>query len=358
MTEQQQPTSVEPATRRRLLGLLGLASVTACLVPMLSATSAEAAVTETGLAATSGTCQISLLPVPDGTWRSAVNAGDPTGRYLLGDAAVSVNGNTTTEQLLWVNGKLTPFQTPYTNATLVDVSQHGAITGHAQRTDGWSFAWRYEHGRFGTLPGLLPGDVTEPAAINARGDVVGYSLTDPMGSSVWHAVIWPANRPGTVRELNVPGATGPAAAIDIDDDGTILGHIGQNPGATYYVWPPNGAPRQLPAPAGTTEAVGSAIRNGWVAGSAFDGQHSVPVRWNLRTGSVLQLSTDFLTGDAVNRHGAVSLGQSIAHRDGSIVALPGLTASDARVARVLTDRGTAAGFDNDGTVHAVTWTAC
>jgi hypothetical protein len=358
MTDQQPQTSVNPEGRRRVLGLLGIASVAACLAPVLSAPTAEAAVTRDGLTPTQAACRLSLLPVPDGTVRSAVNAGDPTGRYLLGDAAVSIGGNTSSQQVLWVDGQLTPFQTPYQYSTPVAVNQHGAITGYALRTGGWSFGWRYQHGHLAELPGLQPGDTTLAAAINARGDVAGYSVSDPTGSAVAHAVVWPANRPGSVRELTVPGQAGLSAAIGIDDNGTILGYVGGQPGATFYVWSPDGTPRQLPAPAGTTDATGNAIRNGWVAGSAFDGQHSVPVRWNLRSGSVEQLSTEFLVGVAVNRYGSVSLEQSIAHRDGRIVPLPGLTEFGPLGASVLTDRGTAAGFANDGIVHAVTWTGC
>lgn len=72
--------------------------------------------------------------MPAGTFRSGVTAGDPTGRFLIGDAAVSVDGQTTLVALLWRDGRLVEFRTPFSQPVLVDVNSAGTIVGTASLT--------------------------------------------------------------------------------------------------------------------------------------------------------------------------------------------------------------------------------
>jgi uncharacterized membrane protein len=356
-------TQYPPTTRgirRRRLGTLGLAIAATLLTPAAAANAQVAA----AATSTSSGCQITLLPVPDGAVATEVTAGDPTGRYLVGTATLSSQGENTTHNLLWVNGKVGEFSTealkPYAYVNMTDVSGRGEVIGY-RTVDTSTFhtdAWIYRHGRFTLLPGLKPTDSTTATAINSRGDVVGISEDDTFNPAVAHAVIWPAGRPNAVRALTVDGASPSwAVALDIDDNGTVLGYFDPRPGETPYVWPAHGHGHALTGPSGSSYPEAFAIANGWVVGSAFVADQSVVLRWNLRSGAVEVVATD-ATPRAVNRHGTVAVLGALVHSAGNIVVLPTL---DGRVAvpNVVTSRGTAAGSVGEfSNAQAVIWTGC
>jgi uncharacterized membrane protein len=310
------------------------------------------------------TCTVTPLPVPDGTLHSQVIGGDPTGRYLVGDADIAVNGQEGTHLLRWVDGAVSEFRTPYQGATSADVNRRGVIVG--QRMDQVTFhtdAWKYEDGRFTVLPGLKPTDSTTAAAINSRGDVTGVSLDETVFPAAFHAVIWPAGHPRQVRELPAdPQIPGGAKATDIDDDGTVVGYLGSIPGAaTAYVWPARGGAHALPVRADAADSAAYAVRDGWVAGTTLLSGHSIAVRWNLRTGGfeVLSNAAGYGTTRAVNGQGTVATVGALVHRDGRVVPLP--TNGGWAWPNVLTDRGTAAGSSDVGFSsfsQAVSWTGC
>ena len=307
--------------------------------------------------ATSTTCQISQLPVPDGTWRSDVTAGDPTGTYLVGEAAVGAGTESRLVPLLWINSRLVDFTTPYASATLVDVNASGTVLGTSSDA-GATFAWRYRDGRFTRLPGLLATDATRAVALNGRGDAVGYADDTTTGPPDQRTdmVLWPADRPDKVRNVSVPG---PTTLIDIDDDGTIVG-VGAGPepaSQRSYRWRLGETPHVLSSPSGATDIAVIAIRNGWIAGF----ENVFPVNAfarNLRGRGVNQVA-GLGAPYSGNGRGDLGLFAAIAHRGGSVVALPGLGTGTAQAPRVLSDDGRAAGFANDGSqVHAVTWQGC
>ena len=307
--------------------------------------------------ATATTCRINQLPAPAAAWRSDVSAGDPTGTYLVGEAAVGAGTESRLVPLLWINGRLVDFSTPYGSATLVDVNASGTILGVSDDA-GAAFAWLYRDGHFTRLPGLLATDATHPVAINGHGDAVGYAEDTIVGSPEPRRdmVLWPAGRPGAVRKVSV---SGPTNLIDIDDDGTIIGVGGGTEPASLrsYRWRLGGAPQVLLGPSGTTDVGVISIRNGWVGGF----ENAFPV--NAFTQSLRGRGFNQLAGMgspySSNGRGDLGLFSAIAHRDGRVVILPGLGTASAQAPRVLSDNGQAAGFANDGMqVHAVTWVGC
>jgi hypothetical protein len=303
------------------------------------------------------TCRINQLPVPAAAWRSDVNAGDPTGRYLVGEAAVGAGTEGRLVPLLWIDGRLVDFSTPYASATLVDVNASGTILGLSDDS-GVAFAWLYRRGHFTRLPGLQATDATHPVAINGHGDAVGYADDTIVGSHEPRRdmVLWPAGRPGAVRNVNV---SGPTNLVDIDDDGTIIGvGAGTEPTSLRsYRWRLGGAPHVLLGPSGTTDIGVISIRNGWVSG--FENVFPVNAFTHSLRGRGFNQVAGMGSPYSSNGRGDLGLFSTIAHHDGRIVTLPGLGAGSAQAPRVLSDNGQAAGFANDGVqVHAVTWQGC
>lgn len=314
--------------RNRLIGYAGAVVLAA----------AAAAVPASAAYAT-GELQMERLPVPAGVVNSEVTGGDHTGRFLVGAGARYVGTQRTEVVLSWEDGAVSELDTaalaPYADVYANDINKDGAIVGRLIR-DYSTFridAWIYRDGSFTLLPGLDPTHDTVATAINARGDVVGRSGPRP--------VRWPADQPGTVRELAVdPSLPSPAWAADIDDDGTVLGHLGCRTcdGERPYIWTADGAGYELAAPAGATHAEGIAIHNGWVAGTAAVGYSGAAVRWDLSAGTATVISTEHGSATAVNSRGTVAASDALLYRDGGVQALDGYV-------RVLTDRGTAAGTD-------------
>jgi hypothetical protein len=309
-----------------------------------------------GIGIAGSSCRAAYLPTL-GSGLSEVRGGDPSGRYLVGREHLPASS--ITAAVVWTDHKVRELDTsallPYVDVTATDVNRHGTIVGYRTR-DHSSFhedAWMYREGRFTLLPGLRSTDATVPAAINSRGDVVGYSLETTGTTATFHAVLWPADRPGTVRELTVPGQ--PAAwlrATDIDEDGTVLGFLGGWPGQTYYIWRPNGVAYPLSGPAAGQVSEATAIRNGWVVGYGQTDGQSVGLRWNLRTGGVQIVSTQYPFFRTINSTGTIAAIGAIIHRDGRAVPL-----GDNAVPIVLTDRGTAAGMFGFFTPPVI-WTGC
>lgn len=312
--------------------------------------------------AAGGACQMSLLPVPPGVVSSEVTGGDYTGRYLVGQATTFDGTQYTFDSLLWIKGEVRKLDTaalaPYAQVNVTDVNRHGVVVGFRIRDFGTfhTDAWVLRNGDFTMLPGLKSSDATTPAAINSRGDIVGTSEDVSVNPVVVHAVIWPADKPGTVRELTVDGASPPwATGVDIDDDGTALGMVGAptTPDRRPYIWPARGPGYPLTAPAGTDSPEAVAIRGGWVAGTAVLDGNSAVVRWNLRAGTATVISTSHGSAFAVNRDGTVAVFEALIYRNGRVRAL-GANAQPA----VLSDRGTVAGSDAPFGGNAVIWTGC
>jgi uncharacterized membrane protein len=309
-------------------------------------------------------CTLERLPVPDREPMALVSGGDPTGRYLVGRSYPKGGGY---QAVIWHDGTPQKVMLPGDlEESLRDVNSKGTAVG-------WSFAggegdsgpvpYAYHDGKVSKLPGVRRGSAL---AVNEAGAVVG---DDDSG----HPLVWPSVTAAPIR-LPVPAGASGGTAVDIDEDGTTVGNIGEN---QAYVWFPDGTHRALPVPDldGKPGAVTRvfAIRNGWATGLASheDAAKGLPasgggvsVRWHVRTGEVIAL--DGLTGsaDATNAQGwQVGIGRrdrAVLIAGETTVTLPDLAKPGelSTIANTLSDDGrTIAGQSDDATdtIQPVVW---
>jgi hypothetical protein len=163
-------------------------------------------------------------------------------------------------------------------------------------------------------------------------------------------VVWPVDRPDKPRPLVAPI---PLNAVDIDDDGTVLGSVFTAQAASY-LWAPDGTAKILRGPSGGTDVYTVAIQGGWTAGTDNFTSGGTTVAWRDRQTNVVPAESGAYS---VNGHGDVGLQDAIDRRRGGLTIVPNLGGSTGVTA--LSDRKIAAGFAYDGyQVHAVSWHNC
>jgi hypothetical protein len=245
-------------------------------------------------------CPVSVLPVPAGIGDHVeATAVDPTGRYVGGNG---VKGQDFIP-ILWTDGKARILPVPAESGEVSAVNRNGVVVGLASSgaADNWIF--RYDNGKVTRLngpPGY--GNLYPVPAINSAGDVVVNA--EPVGEAGGAnsiALLWKAGTT-TAHRLPLPPA---ANVFGIEDDGTLIGTVYGTDGVAdaAYTWDLQGHGRKLPMPAGL-RASGYAIGGEWATGSVFAGNSGRPVRWNLRTGALVNVSGDGV-GNAVNASGWV-----------------------------------------------------
>jgi hypothetical protein len=85
---------------------LAVGAAVALVTPAAAATAIPAAANTPAVANTpAGTCRISELAVPPDTHRSDVRNGDPTGRYLVGEALVGTGPAAELVPLRWIDSR-------------------------------------------------------------------------------------------------------------------------------------------------------------------------------------------------------------------------------------------------------------
>ncbi|MEN3303846.1 MAG: hypothetical protein V7603_48 [Micromonosporaceae bacterium] len=317
-------------------------------------------------------CAIKQLPLPDGRKMALVTGGDPVGRFLLGRTYPdhSSGGSMGLHVVIWDRLRPTVVAVPGDDQSLQDVNSHGVAVGSGWGQSG-TVAYYYRDGKVAKLPG---GDGADAKAINDAGSVVGERGQKPV---VWRSV------DQAPVDLALPSGAASGAAVDIDEDGTVIGAVGadltnQRPyvwsrdGSGHYLVIPSGVP-PVPAKSGATKAgavntsVPSAnvrnIRNGWVTGRV----NATPVRWNLRTGDIRQFPEFGGFADGINRYGwqigldtqsrarlvadaaPVVLPELAKHRAGSLSNIPTTISDDGKLIGGQSD-------DGNDVIHAVMWT--
>jgi uncharacterized membrane protein len=309
-------------------------------------------------------CTLEQLPTPDGEPMALISGGDPTGRYHVGRSYPKGGGY---QAVIWHDGAPKKVMLPGDlEESLRDVNSSGTAVG-------WSFAggevpvpvpYAYHDGKVSKLQGAKRGSAL---AINEAGAIAG----DDDGG---HPLVWPSVSAAPIR-LPLPAGASAGTAVDIDEDGTTVGNIGDN---RAYVWFADGTHRALPVPDldGKPGAVTRvfAIRNGWATGlvaheEAAEGLaagagSTVPIRWNVRTGEVIRFEALKGTADAVNAQGwQVGIGQrdrALLIAGDTTVTLPdlGKPGELSTIANTLSDDGrTIAGQSDDSTdtIQAVVW---
>jgi uncharacterized membrane protein len=301
-------------------------------------------------------CTLSQLPVPDGVKMALVTGADPTGRFIVGRSYL---GDGDKQTLMWRDGKVQKVPLVGSEPVLNDVTTSGTAVGLNYFDDGPTPVV-YRDGAVTrlALDGAKDG---EARGINENGVIAGtLDRTVP--------VRWAG--PGSSPEkLPLPAASRTGQASDIDEDGTIVGWVGDR--AAAYVWFPDGTHRELPAPTADgkrpTEIDASSIRNGWVTGTA---QYAVGVwrvvRWNLNTGEAAVFPELHIRAYGINKHGwlvASAVGPTgLIRTDTGTVTLTGLSSKSTSAGSVdpttISDDGrivAGQADDSSETIRAVIW---
>ncbi|MFL6125240.1 hypothetical protein [Actinophytocola sp.] len=297
-------------------------------------------------------CGMVPLPTPAGA-TSSVNGGDLTGRYLVGQ----VDYPDRRVGAVWRDGRYAEIDASSISGVQVDyrdVNRYGVVVGE-RMTDNQSFhtdAFIYRDGKFTFLPAPRAGDSVQAIGINSRGDVVGNSFGNGNG---WLPVVWPADRPGTVRALPLPaGLSTGALASGIDEDGSVAGILSPYPPGTPYLWPAKGKPHALPVPAGSIGGQVAAIQGGMVAGDVYAADDATrPTLWNLATGGLTMHEAVRSGSISVNARGTIGGGGVIVHADGRVSTL-----AAGSFVSTIADTGVAAGSTAQFNGQAVRWLGC
>ncbi|GIJ69238.1 hypothetical protein [Virgisporangium ochraceum] len=263
-------------------------------------------------------CDRTQLPVPSGHYQTIVGGVDPTGRYVVGRSYASGGIR---QLVMWDNGTLRRLPVSGRDPVLADVNSAGTAVGfRVDESEPTPFA--YLNGRVEQLAPL--GKAT---AINEAGTIVGST-----GNEASKPVRW-ANADSEPEPLPLPAGYFNGQAIDIDEDGTVIGLLSRDSDFVPYVWFPDGTHRELMRPGNGERArfgMVRGIRNGWVVGSLRSGPKTdrEAMRWNVNTNESVALPTFANDGaHAVNAHGWVagqhSSGKAVLVTPAGIVDLPG-----------------------------------
>lgn len=305
-------------------------------------------------------CVISRLPEPEGAYQTLVSGADPTGRYIVGRSYERVADGPLLMPVIWDNGELREVDMPGIDQWWTDVNSSGTAVGTSavggSEHFGWQ-AWAYDQGKVVRLPG---GPGTTAEGISEAGTIAGSVARHGAKVVETHAAIWPSPTSQPV-ELPMPNRQTEAHAVDIDDDGTVIGKVG----FWAWIWRPDGTYHELTMPDGKRISDVYSIRGGWVVGRT---PFEETVRLNVHTGQAEVLSRFAEPATAVNVHGWLAGAGGdrsgiLLTRDGE-VALPGLTEStgilepwDVSPVTISDDGRTIAGNhdDADDDKHAVVW---
>lgn len=175
------------------------------------------------------------------------------------------------------------------DASWHDVNSAGDAVGGSFVTHDTSASWAYLGGEVVRLPGAD----TEATAINDHGLIAGLRNVNDLTNTV--PVVWrSADRPA--EDLPMPGGASGGKAVDVADDGTIVGMVAETSQTvgTGYLWQPDGRYRKIPlAVVGgrqVTEFWTNSVHGSVVDGKAFwyDPDGSYRFGWatfDIRTGA-------------------------------------------------------------------------
>jgi hypothetical protein len=283
------------------------------------------------------------LPVPAGATNAVVRWSDPTGRYQLGSWQEASGGS---RVLVWRDGvPLDRGPLPEDNSADL-ISTRGEIVG-SSAVIGDQYLWRLRNGERTRLPAPSGAFDVLATDINSGGEITGIFSEEFLGSS--RAIVWRADN--SYRVLPIPPGFASARADAIDDDGTVLGQVGDEAQTRVIVWFRDGTWKLL-SPADSW-ATGSNIRRGVVAGQLA----GTPVTWTVSSGEVAQLGAEghlLFVNARRSVVGFVDQRDVLIKRSGVVRPIP--ASSDAGINMVgLDDLDNVYGWDWGTETYAVRW---
>ena len=293
-------------------------------------------------------CTVTRLPT-DGVKKAIVSGGDSSGRYLLGRLYTGQSGFRY-PQVIWKDGRIAGRpQLPGADGTFVDINTDGVAVGSSyqgEEIQGYAF----HDGRVTAMKGGRG----QASAISNSGVVVG-GLGDALELE---AARWDSVTAQPVK-LKVPAGTRESSAVDIDDDGTILGLVtgkARTAEQTGYLWLPDGTAKFMPLPMVKGVQADAfwpeSIRNGWIAGRSMkdsdDGstRSFAWFRYRVATGTYEELPNETGMPDRVAANGWVLATASeprILSDNGVVTKLPRYRGGTEYQMRSFSDDGLVAG---------------
>jgi uncharacterized membrane protein len=318
---------------------------------------------------TSFSCVEARLATPHAGQQALVTGADPSGRFIVGRV---YSGGHPTQVAMWDNGKLHTLTIPGEDATLEDVNSAGVAVGDSYPSGTVSAGWIYANATLSRLPGS---EGASPVAINDQGTIVGGQTRD---GALGYPIVWHSATSEPVR-LPLPADALGGGVADIDSDGTIVGTFVPpstgTPLARGIVWRPDGTSEVLPLPTDLVDGVNGleihAIRHGVITAAATissrTGKSLIPVTYDLSTGRFTVLPGANIWIQAANAQGAIAgeagPGPALYTPTTGVVQLPTLRTSTApalaSMATTISDDGlllSGQDEDDNGVIHAVTWT--
>jgi hypothetical protein len=204
-------------------------------------------------------CTVTRLPTA-GVAKAVVTGGDPTGRYLVGRLYRTSDRDFNRGLVVWRDGRIVAeTRMPGGDGAIEDINADGVGVGYSLSGED-PIPYAYRDGRMSRLKG---GSGTTHA-VNRTGVIVGQ-----VGEQ---AARW-ESATAAPEKLKVPAGTRVSTAIDIAEDGTILGTVESARSTieqTGYLWRPDGTGDYLPLPIMDNVRADffwpESINNGWVTG--------------------------------------------------------------------------------------------
>ncbi|TCC38010.1 hypothetical protein [Kribbella speibonae] len=308
-------------------------------------------------AAQSSSCVATELRLPAGMPSNvfaSLNASDSTGRYQVGSVQIDDVG--TQRPLFWTDGGEPQVLEPLAGdrTTVFDVNKHGTVLGETWDAAGAGQLWLYSQGTVRKLKAPAHTAGLTARALNDRGDVVGYGFDSVADRTV--PIVWPAGgKPVLLR------ASASAYAVDINENGVIVGSTWNDAGETGIVWKHwDATPVPVSGEAGADVSL-TGIRGNWMIGiqTLSDGS-LIGGRWQLGTPQGVSFPKIL---DAVNGSGDVAY---LTDDGRTVVARPDgtqyeINAAGYNTVEYLFERGQAydaAGDRDYGFARAVLWSGC
>ena len=154
--------------------------------------------------------------------RGINNSGSVAGMTVIGHRTYAT---------LWHNGSIVTIDPNGSRSLANALNDTGQVTGNAH-FGGFQHAFKYENGNFSDL-GTLGGAMSSGLAINASGNIVGYSLTS---NPDWQQRAFVYSTGDRMRDLGTLGGLH-SQANGINDQGQIVGWSwNENDRAEAFVW--------------------------------------------------------------------------------------------------------------------------